>query len=235
MRKNIDINFYHNLYLHTINIAIFFEELLHTKDYLFLIRFKNKKMAKNDNNDDDNHTDNKHSSPVTVIVKRIAKKDKIKEFEEWLLGISTEVSRQEGSMGIDIIRPTDKSKLEYVVIFRFNNYETLTKWGNSSIRNEWLKKGRELVEADPHVQKLSGLEFWFTPYYNDKSSILALRPPPPLQNGNCYYSCYIDSTNHFSSSNTYFNRNVINSFSTKTYRYYYNSSVNDLFNYASFN
>ncbi len=125
------------------------------------------------------NTDNNNSSkPVTVIVKRIAKKNKIKEFEEWLLGISTEVSRQEGSMGIDIIRPTDKSKLEYVVIFRFNNYETLTKWGNSSIRNEWLKKGRELVEADPHVQKLSGLEFWSTPYYNDKSSILALRPPP---------------------------------------------------------
>src|SRR5687767_3872328 len=34
-----------------------------------------------------------------------------------------------------------------------------------------------------------------------------------LQNGNRYYSCYINSTNHFSSSNTYFNRNVINSFS----------------------
>lgn len=127
----------------------------------------------------DNNNNNNSSKPVTVIVKRIAKKNKIKEFEEWLLGISKEVSRQEGSMGIDIIRPTNKSKLEYVVIFRFNNYETLTKWENSSIRNEWLKKGRELVEADPHVQKLSGLEFWFTPYYNDKSSsILALRPPP---------------------------------------------------------
>ena len=78
------------------------------------------------------HTDdenNNYSNPVTVIVKRIAKKDKIKEFEEWLLGISKEVSRQEGSMGIDIIRPIDKSKLEYVVIFRFNNYENLTKIG----------------------------------------------------------------------------------------------------------
>ena len=129
-------------------------------------------------NTDNNN--NNSSKPVTVIVKRIAKKNKIKEFEEWLLGISKEVSRHDGSMGIDIIRPTDKSKLEYVVIFRFNNYETLTKWENSSIRNEWLKKGRELVEADPHVQKLSGLEFWFTPYYNDKSSssIIPLSPPP---------------------------------------------------------
>jgi antibiotic biosynthesis monooxygenase (ABM) superfamily enzyme len=180
MRKNIDINFYHNLYSHTINIAIFFEELLHTKDYLFLIRFKNKKMAKNDNNDD-NHTDNKHSSPVTVIVKRIAKKDKIKEFEEWLSGISKEVSKQEGSMGIDIIRPTNynKSKLEYVVIFRFNNYANLTKWEKSPIRDEWLQKGRKLVEADPDVQKLTGLEFWFTPYFKDESSpMIPLNPPP---------------------------------------------------------
>ena len=86
------------------------------------------------------HIDNnsaKHLRPVTVIVKRIARKNKIKEFEEWLSGIAKEVSRQNGSMGIDIIRPTDKeSKPEYVIIFRFDNYENLTKWENSSIRNE---------------------------------------------------------------------------------------------------
>jgi hypothetical protein len=138
-------------------------------------------MTKNNNNND-NNIDNKHSNPVTVIVKRIAKKDKIKEFEEWLSGISKEVSRQEGSMGIDIIRPTNnnnKSKLEYVVIFRFNNYDNLTKWEKSPIRNEWLQKGRKLIEADPDVQKLTGLEFWFTPYFKDESSsMIPLHPPP---------------------------------------------------------
>jgi len=136
-------------------------------------------MAKNDNNDDNNP--DKHSNPVTVIVKRIAKKDKIREFEQWLSGISKEVSRQKGSMGIDIIRPTNnnKSKLEYVVIFRFNNYDNLTKWEKSPVRNEWLQKGRKLVEADPDVQKLTGLEFWFTPYFKDESSpMIPLNPPP---------------------------------------------------------
>src|SRR5829696_10341434 len=129
-----------------------------------------------DNNDNNS---NNYSNPVTVIVKRIAKKDKIKEFEEWLSGISNEVSRQYGSMGIDIIRPTDKSKPEYVVIFRFNNYDNLTKWEKSSIREEWIQKGRKLVEADPDVQKLTGLEFWFTPYFNDESSpMIPLQPPP---------------------------------------------------------
>lgn len=125
----------------------------------------------------------KYSKPVTVIVRRIAKKDKIKEFEEWLSGISKEVSRQEGSMGIDIIKPTpnisNKSKPEYVIIFRFNTYDNLDKWEKSPIRHEWLQKGRKLAESDYDVQKLTGLEFWFTPYFKDESSpMIPLQPPP---------------------------------------------------------
>ena len=131
---------------------------------------------------DDNNPD-KHSRPVTVIIKRIAKKNKTKEFEEWLSGISKEVSRQEGSMGIDIIKPTpnisNKSKPEYVIIFRFNTYENLDKWETSPIRHEWLQKGRKLAESDYDVQKLTGLEFWFTPYFKDESSpMIPLQPPP---------------------------------------------------------
>lgn len=136
-------------------------------------------MAKNDINDDDNP--DRHSNPVTVIVKRIAKKDKIREFEQWLSGISKEVSRQEGSMGIDIIRPTNnnKSKLEYVVILRFNNYDNLTKWKKSPVRNEWLQTGRKLVETDPDVQKLTGLKFWFIRYFKDETSpMIPIKPPP---------------------------------------------------------
>lgn len=139
------------------------------------------KMVKNyKNNDNDDHKSNIHSDPVTVIVKRIAKKDKIHEFEEWLSGISKEVAKQEGFMGTDIIRPaSDAYKLEYVIIFRFENYDNLSKWEKSSVRKEMLEKGRKLVEADPDVQKFTGLEFWFTPYFKDKSSPLIPLTPPP--------------------------------------------------------
>jgi len=144
---------------------------------------ENNTSTNTNNMNDDINTDNKHSKPVTVIVKRIAKKDRIKEFEEWLSGISKEVSRQEGSMGIDIIRSTSnassKSKFEYVIIFRFNTYGNLAKWEKSLIRNEWLQKGRKLVEADPDVQKMTGLEFWFTPNFKDEySPMIPLQPPP---------------------------------------------------------
>jgi hypothetical protein len=49
---------------------------------------------KDDVDDDDNNT-RENSNPVTVIVKRIAKKDKINEFEEWLSIISKEFSKQD--------------------------------------------------------------------------------------------------------------------------------------------
>jgi antibiotic biosynthesis monooxygenase (ABM) superfamily enzyme len=52
------------------------------------------------------------------------------------------------------------------------------RWENSSIRNEWLQKGRELVDADPDVQKFTGLEFWFTPYFKKSSPSIPLSPPP---------------------------------------------------------
>jgi uncharacterized protein len=82
-------------------------------------------------------------------------------------------------MGIDIISPTDKeTKPVYVIIFRFNNYDNLTKWENSSIRNEWLRKGRELVQVDPDVRKLTGLEFWFTPYTKKSSDLIPVISPP---------------------------------------------------------
>lgn len=136
---------------------------------------------------EEDNSSSKYSKPVTVIVKRIAKRDNIKKFEEWFSGISKEISRQEGSIGIDIIRPNlnisnnnNNSKIEYVIIFRFNNYDNLAKWENLSIRNEWLQKGRKIVEADPDVQKMTSLEFWFTLYFKDEisSPLIPLQPPP---------------------------------------------------------
>jgi hypothetical protein len=59
-------------------------------------------------NNDRNNDKRSRSLPVTVIVKRIAKRDRIKEFEEWVSGISKEMSRQEGSIGTEIIKPIDR-------------------------------------------------------------------------------------------------------------------------------
>jgi uncharacterized protein len=101
--------------------------------------------------------------PVTVIVTRTAKRDKIKEFEEWMDGIIHEAMKFEGHMGVNVIRPAELSNPEYVIIFRFNTFENLAKWENSETRREWLAKSKEVAEGEPQVEKQTGLEFWFTP------------------------------------------------------------------------
>jgi antibiotic biosynthesis monooxygenase (ABM) superfamily enzyme len=125
--------------------------------------------------DNKNHGDAGDNGPVTVIVTRKAKKERIKEFEEWMDGVVHEAMKFEGHMGVNIIRPSDPStNPEYVIIFRFNSYDNLAKWENSEIRNQWLMKSKDLTEGEPLVEKQTGLEFWFTP-----RSSGAVAPAPP--------------------------------------------------------
>jgi antibiotic biosynthesis monooxygenase (ABM) superfamily enzyme len=104
--------------------------------------------------------------PVTIIVTRTAKLGKSKEFEEWMDGILHAAMKFEGHMGVNVIRPIAPSR-DYTIIFRFDTYSNLTKWENSEIRNEWLKKSLEVAEGEPIVEKHTGLEFWFTPQQQD--------------------------------------------------------------------
>ena len=108
-------------------------------------------------------TRDQEEGPITVIVTRTAKKGKIKEFEDWMDGIVHESLKFEGHLGVDVIRPVEHSKPEYVIIFRFDTLSNLLKWERSQARKKWLEKSKEVVEGEDKVQKLTGLEFWFTP------------------------------------------------------------------------
>jgi hypothetical protein len=80
------------------------------------------------------------------------------------------------------------------------------------------------------------LEFWFTPYFKDESSPLIPLQPPPRYKMAIVTVPVISILLDVGSSNTFFNRNVINTISSKTcYCSYDNSSTNDLCNNASFN
>ena len=40
----------------------------------------------------------------------------------------------------------------------------MLKWENSDERNRWIEKGRKLTEDEGKIEKLTGMEFWFTPF-----------------------------------------------------------------------
>lgn len=100
---------------------------------------------------------------ATVIVTRTAKAGWIAEFEHWMEGIIHAALKCEGFMGINVIRPQDPGKPEYVMIFHFDKYENMTPWENSDEHRQWVERGRTVVEGEPRIERKTGLEFWFTP------------------------------------------------------------------------
>ena len=125
-------------------------------------------------NDDEEKANS--NGPVTVNVKIKAKKGRIDEFEEWLDNITHESMRFEGHMGVNIIRPSEASNPEYIVILRFNTYQNLAKWENSETQRIWFEKGKDLWEVEPRFAKQTGLEFWFTPFSRNAQAP-AMQPP----------------------------------------------------------
>ena len=101
--------------------------------------------------------------PVTFAIARRAKSGKTEEFERWLDDIIHEAMKFKGHMGVNIIRPSNMSNPEYVIILRFDNFENLEKWEKSEIRKKWIEKGKDLIEGKEKMEKQTGLEFWFTP------------------------------------------------------------------------
>ena len=129
------------------------------------------------------------SQPVTVVLVRNVRADRLNEFEEWVKGINQVVKGFEGYLGTDLIRPRDHSHPEHVIVIRFDDYEHLRAWMGSKEREEWVKRSEEMTIGEIHVQEAHGFQPWFTlPDHSAASiaparykmallTILALYPP----------------------------------------------------------
>lgn len=101
--------------------------------------------------------------PVTVLFKRRVRPGREAEFEAWVSGITQAALQFPGHQGAAIIRPAGRGTREYVIIFRFNDYARAQDWENSDVRAEWVARVQPLTEGEAEIQRVSGLEFWFTP------------------------------------------------------------------------
>ncbi len=99
--------------------------------------------------------------PVTISVSRKVVAGQEQAYEEWVSGISKVSARYAGHMGVNVLRPSDATNGEYVIIYRFDNYQNACKWEKSAERAEWIDKLNDLVEGEATRKKVTGLEFWF--------------------------------------------------------------------------
>ena len=100
------------------------------------------------------------ASPVTVAISRRLKPGSEAEFERWVDGIISEGSGFPGFLGSGYIRPAVPDG-EHTVIYRFDTPEHFEAWQSSEERLRWSDRSSRFIVGEPHVEKATGLEYWF--------------------------------------------------------------------------
>jgi antibiotic biosynthesis monooxygenase (ABM) superfamily enzyme len=99
--------------------------------------------------------------PVTISIARRIIPGREAAYEKWVKGITAEALDFPGHMGVNVLRPTSKSR-EYITIFRYDSYEHMKAWEDSPNRSRWLAQLEGIIEGEARVHKGTGLEFWFS-------------------------------------------------------------------------
>jgi len=100
---------------------------------------------------------------VTVVITRRVKPGREADYEAWLGRLQADARGQPGYLGVTTQRPAPDGPREYVSVIRFASLAELQAFEASELRARHLAEVGELVEADAVWQRLTGLEFWFTP------------------------------------------------------------------------
>jgi uncharacterized protein len=109
-----------------------------------------------------NSTQADDDPPVTIDITRKVRPGCEAEFEEILVGIIADAMKFEGHLGTNVFRPSNPNNPEYRVIFKFDRMSNLHRWENSKVRCQWYTRAESLTLGSPEIQKLTGLEAWFT-------------------------------------------------------------------------
>jgi antibiotic biosynthesis monooxygenase (ABM) superfamily enzyme len=100
---------------------------------------------------------------VTVIVTRRVKPGHEAHYEQWLTRLQAEARNLPGYLGVTTQRPAATGPREYTSVIRFESLVHLQAFERSELRRRALAEVAPWVEADAVWQRLTGLEFWFTP------------------------------------------------------------------------
>jgi len=103
------------------------------------------------------------SDTVTIVVRQYVRPGHEEAYEAWLKRM-TEGAQAEfpGYLGVGFHRP-EKPGDQYRQVFRFDSIEQLEDFERSDYRAKMLAEGSKHFAADPTLERMTGLEFWFDP------------------------------------------------------------------------
>lgn len=101
--------------------------------------------------------------PVTLIISRRVKAGREAAYEAWLQALQADARGVRGYLGVTTQRPAAGGPRDYVSVVRFATLGDLQAYEASERRTRHLAAVTDLVEGDARTERLTGLEFWFTP------------------------------------------------------------------------
>ena len=88
----------------------------------------------------------------TVVVSRRAEPGREAEFETWMQRLHTAAQTAPGHVRSDVRAPNEHHPGEWMIVYQFDSVEYLDEWLDSSVRNELIDEGQDLVASEPREQ-----------------------------------------------------------------------------------
>jgi antibiotic biosynthesis monooxygenase (ABM) superfamily enzyme len=111
--------------------------------------------------------------PVTVTIGRTVLPGREAEFEALTRAFAPKALTFPGHLGVHVLKPADGVSREYQVVLKFATRRQWEQFLNWPDYQEFRTAIRPLLEQEPRVEELCGLESWFT-----LPGAPALRPLP---------------------------------------------------------
>ncbi len=103
------------------------------------------------------------SETVTIVVRQYVKPGHEEAYEAWLKRMTEGAQANfPGYLGVGFHRP-EKPGDQYRQVFRFDSIAQLEEFERSEYRADMLAEGSMHFAADPSLERMTGLEFWFDP------------------------------------------------------------------------
>ncbi len=88
----------------------------------------------------------------TVLISRKVVEGREPEFAEWMTRVTRAAQNAPGHVAVDVQRPDSTHPDEWMVVYRFEDRESLDAWLESDVRTELIVEGADLIVGEPQVQ-----------------------------------------------------------------------------------
>lgn len=100
--------------------------------------------------------------PVTILITRLVRSGQEQAFESAVKAWIQRALAFPGYLGVHMLRPMPGNR-EYGAVLKFSSRDDWHTFRDSSEYRQFVESLRPMLDAEPQVEAISGLESWFTP------------------------------------------------------------------------